>query len=469
MWQEKLVTQPHTLHVHLLGIGGAGLGPIAKVLLELGIQVSGSDRQASVATERLALLGATIFPQQVAENFASLARPDVALISSAVGADNAERQAAEQLGIPVVKREQFLPVLLAKRKLIAVAGTHGKSTTTAMIVKLLREAGLETGYIVGAELPRYGNAAAGTSDYFVIEADEYDHMFLGLRPTVAVITNVEWDHPDCYPTPQSFHAAFAQFAAATQPGGVVITCADDAGAEQVPVTGCERLRYGLAENADLQVRNITSLSNGQLVGEVRWQGECLGDLTLAAPGLHNMRNALAALAVARWCGVETPNALNSLNDFSGVARRIEHKGEAKGVLVIDDYAHHPTELQATLAALRQRYPQRRLWAIFQPHTFSRTQALFAGMLTSFAEADRVIVTDIYAAREQDDGSVHARDLVAMSPHPQMKYIGPLPAVATWLATQTQPGDIVVTLGAGDVNKVGMWLLEHLDISETVNQ
>jgi UDP-N-acetylmuramate--alanine ligase len=459
MWQEKFLSQPHTLHVHLLGIGGAGLGPIAKVLLELGVQVSGSDRQASAATEQLARLGATIFPQQVAENFANLARPDVVLMSSAVAAHNPERQAAEQLGLPVVKREQFLPVLLAQRKLIAVAGTHGKSTTTAMIVKLLREAGMAAGYIVGAELPGYGNAAAGSSDYFVIEADEYDHMFLGLQPTVAVITNVEWDHPDCYPTPQSFQAAFAQFAAATQPGGVMITCADDAGAEQLSNPGCERLRYGLAAAADLQARNIVSLSNGQLVGEVRWHGECLGDLTLAAPGLHNLRNGLAALAVARWCGVATAQALSSLNNFEGVARRIECKGERNGVLVIDDYAHHPTEVQATLAALRQRYPQRRLWAIFQPHTFSRSKALLAEMATSFADADQVIVTDIYAAREQDDGSVHARDLVGLSPHPQMKYVGPLAAAANWLTTQTQPGDLVVTLGAGDVNKVGLWLLQ----------
>ena len=221
-WQTRLASGDPELHVHLIGIGGAGLSAIATVLLQMGLTVSGSDRQAGPGTDRLAALGATLFFEQVAANLTAISvangavgpdivGPDVVLISSAIGSDNPERMAAESMGLPVVKRSEFLPALLAGRELLAVAGTHGKSTTTSMIVKILRDSGIDAGYIIGAHLPGYGNAAAGTSPYFVIEADEYDHMFLGLNPKVAVITNVEWDHPDCYPTPGSFRRAFMQF------------------------------------------------------------------------------------------------------------------------------------------------------------------------------------------------------------------------------------------------------------------
>lgn len=464
-WQTRIAKRDPSLRLHLIGIGGAGLSAIAHVLCELGMQVSGSDRQPSAATERLARQGVQISIGQRAETLLALApdrRPDLVLISSAVDAANPERRAAERLGLPVVKRDQLLPALLAERRLIAVAGTHGKTTTTAMIVQILRSNGIECGYIVGAEVPGYGNGAAGTAAEFVLEADEYDRMFLGLNPAIAVITNVEWDHPDCYPTPASFTEAFVQFAARLQPGGVLVACVDDDGVRQLMAQAPASLRwltYGLAEEA--AVRGVDPQVAAGAAADVRWLGVLQGRLVLAVPGVHNLRNALAATAVALHCQVDGENALQTLRTYSGAARRFEHKGQAGGVVVIDDYAHHPTEVAATLAAARRCYPQQRIWAVFQPHTFSRTRQLLPQLAESFVDADRVLVTDIYAAREEDDGSVHARQLVAACSHPHIDYVGGREQAVARLADAVSPGDVVVTLGAGDSNQIGEWLLATL--------
>lgn len=467
-WQARLASRDATLRVHLIGMGGTGLSAIAKVLLELGIQVSGSDRQESAALASLAAAGARVVIGQNAANLLDLppdARPAVVLLSSAVDAANPERQAAQALGLPLVKRSEFLPALLADRRLIAIAGTHGKTTTTAMTVQALRQAGVDCGYIIGSEVPIYGNGAAGTAPVFVLEADEYDHMFLGLRPHVAVITNVEWDHPDCYPTPASFRRAFMQFTDNVERDGVIIACADDPGATQVhdyaPTRGPRWLLYGTGANADLRASNLRPLPGSGIEADLDWWNAPAGRLQLAVGGAHNVRNALAALAVAATCDVPTETALAALADYRGAARRFEWKGERRGVTVIDDYAHHPTEVTATLAAARQRYPDRRIWAVFQPHTYSRTQRMLYQMGESFDAADEVIVLDIYAAREVDDGSVNAAELVAASPHRSIRHIAAIPAAATWLAERVSAGDVVLTLGAGDGNQVGERLLRLL--------
>ncbi len=394
-----------------MGIGGTGLSAIARVLLEMGIQVSGSDRQAGAALAGLAAQGARVMSGQTRDNLINLPAhelPDVVLISSAVDAANPERQAAEELGLPVVKRSEFLPVLLFNRRLIAVAGTHGKTTTTAMIVQVLRRAGIDCGYIIGSEVPTYGNAAAGSAAEFVLEADEYDHMFLGFHPQIAVVTNVEWDHPDCYPTPASFRRAFMQFTDNVERDGVIIACADDVGAmlvhDYAPSRGPRWLLYGTGQAAGLRAVNVRPLPGEGISAEIEWWNAPSGRLQLAVAGIHNVRNALAALAVAASCGVPSETASAALADYRGSARRFEWKGEAGGVTVIDDYAHHPTEVTATLAAARQRYPDRRIWAVFQPHTYSRTQRMLYQMGESFDAADEVIVLDIYAAREVDDGT-----------------------------------------------------------------
>jgi UDP-N-acetylmuramate--alanine ligase len=467
-WQARLSNRDTTLCVHLIGIGGAGLSAIATVLLEMGMHVRGSDRQPSATTQHLAERGAHVLIGQRAENLAELAsaqRPDVVLISSAIDEQNAERCAAEALGLPVVKRDVFLPALLAQRRLVAVAGTHGKTTTTAMIVQVLRTGGVDCGYIIGSEVPKYGSGAAGTAPEFVLEADEYDRMFLGLRPSIAVITNVEWDHPDCYPTPASFRRAFMQFTETVDRDGLIVACTDDEGVRQVlaytPTRGPRSITYGLNEGADLSAVNARTLPGLGTVADLIWWNAPEGRLELAVPGAHNVRNALAALAVGVSCGVAVDAAVAALRDYRGSARRFEWKGEVHGVTVIDDYAHHPTEVEATLTAARRRYPDRRIWAIFQPHTFSRTRHMLYRMGESFDAADQVIVTDIYAAREADDGSVHARELVAASTHDAIRYIGVLRDVAAYLGEHTAPGDVVITLGAGDGNKIGEWLLEVL--------
>lgn len=467
-WQTRLAAADPTLRVHLVGIGGAGLSAIATVLVELGIQVSGSDRQPNLHTQRLAQAGVRIYTHQQAENLLDLPvaqRPDVVLLSSAVDAANPERRAAEELGLPVVKRIEFLPPLLKQRAVIAVAGTHGKSSTTAMIVKILHDAGLEPGYIVGADLPGHGNAAAGLSPYFVIEADEYDHMFLGLNPQVAVVTNVEWDHPDFYPTPASFHKAFMRFVDQVQRDGMIISCSDDLGAEKLRTYALTRgprwITYGLASHADLRAEQVRSLGQAGSAAALIWWHAPAGRLELSVPGLHNVRNALAALAVSKCCDVPAETALASLKAYGGVGRRFERKGEAQGVVVIDDYAHHPTEIATTLAAARQRYGDRRIWAVFQPHTFSRTAHMLYRMGESFEDANEVIVTDIFAARETDDGRVSARELAAASPHRSIRHIAKLEDAADYLTEHVRAGDVVITLGAGDGYRVGEMLLASL--------
>ncbi|MDI9549226.1 MAG: UDP-N-acetylmuramate--L-alanine ligase [Chloroflexota bacterium] len=471
-WRERLGRRDPSLRVHLIGIGGAGLSAIARVLLEMGLAVSGSDMQAGPVTAHLAQHGAQIFPQQVAANLLEQPadqRPHVVLISSAVHDDNPELAAARQLGLPVVKRTDFLPALLQGRQVIAVAGTHGKSTTTAMIIQVLRAAGLDPGFIVGANLPGLGNAAAGSGTHFVIEADEYDHMFLGLEPAVAVITNVEWDHPDCYPTPSSFRKAFMQFIDRVERGGLVISCSDDEGAETLRSYTYSRgprwITYGLNEAADMRAVLRPMQDCDTSAADLVWWHAPAGRLRLSVPGVHNIRNALAALAVSSWCNVPLEQAMGSLARYTGVARRFEAKGEAAGVQVFDDYAHHPTEIMATLAAARQRFPDRRIWAVFQPHTFSRTERMLYRMGDSFDHADQVIVTDIFAAREVDDGSVSSAELVAASPHPAIRYIAGLCECADYLAAHTQAGDIVITLGAGDGYKAGEILLAKLQADE----
>jgi len=467
-WQNRLSQADPTLRVHLLGIGGAGLTPIATVLQESGVIVSGSDTQASARTQALAAQGIRVYPSQAGENLTELPpdeRPDVVLISSAVGADNPERQAAEALGLPVVKRRDFLAVLLAARTVIAVAGTHGKSTTTAMIVHTLHENGIDAGYIIGSDLPGYGNAHNGSTEWFVIEADEYDRMFLGLTPQVSVITNVEWDHPDCYPTEASFQRAFAQFVEQTRPDGIVISCGDDDGAEELrtlaPIQGWW-ISYGMTADAELRAATPEVAPNGCYRTEILWWGAPLTTLSLCVPGIHNVWNGMAALAAARYCGVSAADAASALSRFAGIARRFEWKGEVNGVTVIDDYAHHPTEVLATLSAARARYGDQRIWAVFQPHTFSRTRQMLHEMATSFAHADRVIVTDIYAAREKDDGTLSAAQLVAASDHPAIQHISGLEEIADYLAESVASGDVVITLGAGTSYRIGEMLLEKLE-------
>ncbi len=385
------------------------------------------------------------------------------VISSAIAADNPELLAARQQGLRVVKRAEWLGQMMAHSAGIAVAGTHGKTTTTAMIAYILRQAGLDPTYIIGGFVPQIEtNAAAGSGPAFVIEADEYDHMFLGLRPQVAVITNVEWDHPDIFPTASDMHRAFAQFAGLVPPTGLLIGCGDAPGVAdalsgaQAPVT-----TYGLGAANSWRARELRPNPRGGFDFTLTPPAGPAVTVSLALPGQHNALNAMAAIIAAQQQGVEPAQAAEILSRFGGVERRFQWKGEAGGITVIDDYAHHPTEIRATLAAARSRFGARPIWAIFQPHTFSRTHALLADFAAAFADADHVRVLDIFPSRERDTGLVHSRQIVARMEHPDARYAGSLAAATESLAAEVQPPAVLLTLGAGDGFKVGEWLLERL--------
>lgn len=453
----------HQVRIHLVGIGGSGLSAIARVLLQQGYAVSGSDRQPGPVLLALQAEGAQVFVGHAAANVEGA---DLVLISSAIPDENVEVVAAAALGLPVVKRGPFLGALLRNAELVAVAGTHGKTTTTAMIASMLTGLGYAPGYIVGSHLRGLGtNAAAGAGTVFVIEADEYDHMFLGLHPQVALVTNVEWDHPDCYPTPDSFAAAFARFVEQIRPAGWMVTCLDDPGAcrlaEVHRAQGGIVLTYGLSDAADVTARAVQVGRHGGCVAEVWQAGRLLGELQLRVPGLHNLRNALGALGAVSRLGLDPARALPILADFEGVGRRFEFKGEAGGVQVYDDYAHHPTEIRATLAAARMRWPARSIWAAFQPHTYSRTQALWHDFTQAFGDAQHVLVAPVYAARDAAIPGVTGEALAAALRHADARYVGDAAELVSYLANHVQPGDVLITLGAGDGYLIGESLLEAL--------
>ena len=459
-------------HVHLIGIGGSGLSAIATVLLERGYRVSGSDRQESPQTRRLVESGARIYYAHRAENIAGA---NLVVRSSAVRDDNVEVLAAQAAGIPVLKRADFLEQMLAGQKPIAIAGTHGKTTTTAMIAWVLTALGADPSYVIGGEAVNLGrNAHAGLGEFFVIEADEYDRMFLGIQPYLALVTNVEHDHPDCYPTPQDFYLAFREFTRQVQPGGLLVACADDPGAAQLlaeaHLTGVKIVSYGIgAGPSDLQAVNLQPNPDGGLTFDVSRQDLPLVDqVALQVPGEHNVRNALAVLCVVDRLGFDVKEAAKAVHQFRGAGRRFDVRGDFNGVTLIDDYAHHPTEIRATLAAARMRYPRRRLWAVWQPHTFSRTQALFEAFANAFDAADCVLVTEVFAAREAApaDGfsARQVTDAIAARDQNTGKIIlfaADLQDAADQLALQLQPGDVTVVLSAGDADWVTVELSRRL--------
>jgi len=445
--------------VHLIGIGGIGLSAIAHVLIERGVQVSGSDQSASPITDELAKLGAQIFIGHRAENVGDV---DLVLVTSAVPADNPEVIEARRRWIRVAKRYDFFPELTAGKTTIAVAGTHGKTTTTGMIAAILVNAGLDPDAVVGGIIPELnGNARAGNGKYFVIEADEYDRAFLGLRPTIAVVTSIEMDHPDIYRDVDDVARAFREFIALVPRDGLVVGCGDAARVvRELQTAQAHIVRYGFGAANDWRAGDVAPNARGGSDFGV-WHGDArVGKFELQIPGAHNVLNALAALAVVDHIGVDLRGARETLRQFRGAARRFEVKGEFRGVTIIDDYAHHPSEIRATLAAARTRYPGRTIWVVFQPHTFSRTEALLDDFAAAFADADHVIVTEIYAARERDNRGISGAQIVERMAevtgvkHGDVRFIASLDASAEFLAQHLRAGDVLITLGAGDVNRVG---------------
>ena len=448
-------------HIHLVGIGGIGLSAIARVLKGWGYSVSGSDRELSPLTEALVAEGITVYAGHRAEQVLGA---DVVVISSAIPEGNPEVLEAKRRALPVVKRDQFLGELTATRTTIAVAGAHGKTTTSAMLAWILTEADLDPTFVVGGVLQNLNtNARAGSGPHFVIEADEYDRAFLGLQPDVATVTALEHDHPDCYPTFEDMRAAFVEFAKRVPPGGLLIVCGEDREgkdlAARVEGQGCRLETYGLDPEWDWWAEGV-HLGNSAAF-EVWRQGKRLGTCALQVPGRHNVLNAMAALAASHEVGVEFGLAAAALTRFRGTERRFEVKGHVAGVTVVDDYAHHPTEIQATLAAARLKYPGRAVWAVFQPHTFSRTATLLDDFAAALEEADHVLVTKIYAARELDTMGISGASVTELMTHPDAEYVEALEDASQILLDRVQAGDVVITLGAGDGYLIGERLLEGL--------
>jgi len=349
---------------------------------------------------------------------------------------------------------------------VTVAGTHGKTTTTAMISSILLEAGRDPTFVVGGVISGIDtNARAGQGDLFVIEADEYDRTFLSLKPKVAVVTNIEHDHPDCYPTFDDFQAAFDQFAALVPEDGLLAVCWDDPVAralgERQRDAGLPVVFFGLGDGAEWRAEEVRPNFAGGVDFLATRAGEVMGLVRLRLPGEHNASNATAALAVSDFLEVPFRIARSVLTEFRGVGRRFEIKDEANGVTVVDDYAHHPTEIRATLQAARARFFRHSLWAVWQPHTYSRTKTLLKEFAGAFDAADHVIVLPIYASREKDTLGVTSADVVSEMRHPDVRSAESLDEALVWLGTEVKPGDVVLTLGAGDGDRVGEWLLDVL--------
>lgn len=443
--------------VHFVGIGGAGLSAIARILHERGDKVTGSDLMTSVYSQALEKDGVLVTYGHQAENVLGA---DTVIVSSAVPDDNVEVEAARLAGIQVLHRAAFLGELTATSQTIAVAGTHGKTTTTGLIAWLLDAAGLSPSFIVGGMVQDYGiNAKAGGGKHFVIEADEYDRTFLGLRPSVAIVTNVEHDHPDCYPTAKDFRDAFETFARNVE--DLLIVCVDDPGAAALIPAGVPRETYGLSEAATWRADEIRANAAGGSDFLVIRGGETLGLFRTRLPGKHNVLNILAALIVTDYLGLDLKLVREALTEYNGVQRRFEVIGEEAGVMVIDDYAHHPTEIRATLAAARQRFPERSLWAVFQPHTYSRTRTLLQAFAESFSDADHVIITEIFAAREKADPEITGQRVADRVVHQDVHFCRQFSQAVEHLVQHIQPGSVVITLSAGDGNEVGHMLLQEL--------
>jgi UDP-N-acetylmuramate--alanine ligase len=459
----------HIQHVHFVGIGGIGMSGIAEVLATLGFRVSGSDLKRSSVTDRLEELGVQIFEGHGAVNVSDA---HVVVRSTAVRDDNAEIQEARRRSIPVIPRAEMLAELMRlKPHTVAVAGSHGKTTTTSMVATVLGRAGLDPTVVVGGVVKALGsNARMGKSDLMVVEADESDRSFLMLTPTIAVVTNIDREHMDYYDDMEDVMACFAKFVNQVPFYGAAVLCLDDPHVQAViPRILRRRITYGLSAQADVSAHGIR-FDQGFGSSFTIWQGhDVVGEISLRVPGLHNVYNALAAIAVAFELKVPFERIAEALASFTNADRRFQSKGEEAGVLVVDDYGHHPTEIKATLAAAKIGSAGRRIVVLFQPHRYTRTKDQMEEFARSFNNADVLFLTDIYAASEDPIPGITSEaltDAIKMFGHKEAHYIGPLEGTAETLLNHLREGDLFLTLGAGTVYRVGDQLLELLKRRET---
>lgn len=437
-------------YVHFIGIGGISMSAIAKVLIHNGVKVSGSDSGSSKITAELSGLGAEIFE---GHDIANIKNPDLVVYTAAIKDDNPELMRARELGIETVARAEMLGRIMKNyKKAISVAGTHGKTTATSMMTYVLMKALLDPTVMVGGELDIIdGNFRIGKSEFFLTESCEYCRSFLSFFPTVGIILNVEEDHLDYYKDIDDIKSAFSDFANLIPADGVLVVCAEgENGADCVKNAKAKPVFYGF-DKGDYQAHNISFDDFGYPTFDVFKDGEKLVTLTLSVVGRHNVLNATGILATALAMGIELSAVKEGLEAFSGTKRRFEKKGYCNGALIVDDYAHHPTEIEATFASVK-KIKHNTVWCIFQPHTYTRTKALFDDFAKVLSKVDRVIITDIYAAREKDTGLVSAKqlaDAIADS-----RYISDFKDIAEFIKSVAQKGDIIITMGAGNVVNIG---------------
>ena len=454
----------HVKQVHFVGIGGIGMSGIAEVLCNLGFRVTGSDVKKSKNTARLEKLGAVVYEGHRAEN---VGEAHVVVRSTAIRDDNPEIHAAKSRTIPVIPRAEMLAELMTlKPYSVAIAGSHGKTTTTSMVATVLGHAGLDPTAIVGGVVGAFGsNARLGKSDWMVTEADESDRSFLMLNPTIAVVTNIDREHMDYYADMLDVLGCFRDFVNKVPFYGAAILCIDDPNVQAViPSVKRRRITYGLSAQADVSAHYVKFDNNFGSTFEV-WRGsDVLGEVSLPVPGRHNVYNALAAIAVALELGIEFEKVVAAFNDFSNADRRFQFKGEANGVTVVDDYGHHPTEVQATLAAAKYGSGLRRTVVLFQPHRYTRTGDLMEDFARSFNNADILFITDIYAASEEPIENVTAEilcDKIRQFGHKNVHYVGALEGAAEKVAAELKEEDLCITLGAGSVSRASDQILEIL--------
>jgi UDP-N-acetylmuramate--alanine ligase len=446
--------------VHFVGIAGAGMSALAELFIRRGVKVTGCDANPTGAAD-LEQLGVRVTTHDPSHVDAARAL----VVTSAMPKNHPELERARQQGIPVIRRAEALGEVTVGRELVGIAGTHGKTTTTVMTTSALAAAGRDPTALVGGRVAAWGgNLKLGLDKLYVVEADEYDRSFLALTPTVAVVTNMEADHLDIYADLADIRGAFAQFARGAR---TIVLCGDDAGASTLPTpSSTEVIRYGVdSPDARLVAKRIRNADRGN-VFDVEYDGELLGAVTLQVPGKHNILNSLAAIASGIALGATVPAMAPGLAAFGGVERRFQRLGEARGISVIDDYAHHPTEIAATLSAARSTFPGRRIVAAFQPHLYTRTRDFSSEFGTALAAADAVYLTEIYPAREQPiagvDSGLIARALGKAGG--TLAWRGERGALAETLAADSRQGDVVITIGAGDITKTGPELLKRLGTS-----
>lgn len=444
-------------HVHMIGIGGISMSALAHMLIDFGCRVSGSDAKASGLTDDLAALGAEIYIGQRAENINS---PDLVCYTAAISDKNPELVQARCLDIPVIERAELLGALMELYKYpIAVAGTHGKTTTTSMLSLVLLAAKVDPTILVGGELPQIGgNFRLGKRDYLPFEACEYVESFLHFKPFLSIITNVEEDHLDYFSDISHIISSFRKFARLTSPDGCIIVCSDDKNVCQVVQNVDKKIiKYGLHDkDADYTAKNICITDKGFPEFTIYRNDEPLVSLSMKVAGDHNILNALAVTAAADFLDLSMEAVKEGLEAFGGTKRRFEHIGSVNGCDIVDDYAHHPTEIRATLEAAKAMHYQD-IWVVFQPHTYSRTKSLLKEFADVLPLADHVLIADVFPARERYDGTVHSCDLAAMIP--SAVYMNDMTAIARYLREKVQKGDLLLTMGAGDVNKIAYMLKE----------